>query len=299
MLTWVIGHRGFIGACLVRELATGTHLSHIVLYTNRDLGIPDFNESSLRIFADASRGKDWQIAWLAGPSGPHHVNGVSDDAMSFGQFLELAARYLQINRGRIVFLSSAGASLLSKEGDAETQSTHGAENAYLSMKVAQELRLREMVELGGEVCILRISTVYGPRCAQTGRVGLVETLVRNSLSGRVTEIFAPMSLRRDYVFNRDLVPHLSTLVGARVVPASLSCQLLASGVSYTIREVVERVEYRLGIPVRIAFSSNANADLHDHVFEPDLRILNTPLNLGVDAVIGQFRGAERGTSPDG
>ena len=288
MRTWLLGQRGFLGSCLARGICEDTSPSRIELFANLDSSIPDFDETAIKAYADAVNGEEWQIVWMAGGSGPHSKSGISTDASVFDQFLEYAERYLPLSRGRILFASSAGITLPSIAGGSDLQSLKPTTNAYLSMKVAQEASLSALAEFGVDVRILRISSVYGPRCSETGRINLIETLVRNAIQGDVTELFVPMSLRRDFVFNKDLITILLTDLKENRLPARVQTQLVASGVSFTIRQVVECVESVLGLNVPIMIVPNPDADLRDHTFEPDIVVWKTPLRQGISATVQQF-----------
>lgn len=111
---------------------------------------------------------------------------------------------------------------------------------YGRLKLSQE-RYLELFSGVLSVQIYRPSSVYG-RAGAGARMGLIASLIKNTLERRTTRIIGNMSTLRDYVFNDDIGRFIARNLDNPKPEPGCSTSMLASGIPTSIHSIVKLVE---------------------------------------------------------
>ena len=184
------------------------------------------------------------VIWAAGACGFSATEeAAAAELVSFGEVLGIA-RTLAAAGNPVDFhlLSSGGGLFEGRSGILRTDEPR-PKRAYGRLKLEEERRA--LAEPGVRVRIYRVSSVYGP-LRPGHRLGLVCTLVGNTVAGKATPLFGDPATRRDYVFAPDVGAFVARTVregGDDPAPRTL---FLASGRATSIAEAVATVGRVLG-----------------------------------------------------
>ncbi len=128
---------------------------------------------------------------------------------------------------------------------------------------AERKRIEEetLLDLGDAHRVYRIASAYGAPTA-SGRAGVIGLLIRNSLLGRETELFARPSTLRNYVHHHDVAEAMLRALDV----ATDRRLLLAADRSHTMSEVLAEVGRVVRRAVPVIHRPPAND--HDMVFDP-------------------------------
>ena len=175
---------------------------------------------------------------------------------------ELALKY-QVPK--IIYLSSGGTVYGEgwKDGKGsvfDESDTCTPISTYGKCKCEAEKRLAKQLESTGllhGLMILRASNVYGLHYAKHGRQGLVNALVEQVLQGRPIAIYGDGLIYRDYLCSSDLASAIIKALNADV----WGVFNIASGVSYSIMDVVKEFEGAVGHPLEKRFQPARGFDV--------------------------------------
>jgi UDP-glucose 4-epimerase len=175
---------------------------------------------------------------------------------------ELALKY-QVPK--IIYLSSGGTVYGEgwKDGKGsvfDESDTCTPISTYGKCKCDAEKRLAKQLESTGllhGLMILRASNVYGLHYAKHGRQGLVNALVEQVLQGRPIAIYGDGLIYRDYLCASDLASAIIKALNAD----AWGVFNIASGVSYSIMDVVKEFEKAVGHPLETRFQPARGFDV--------------------------------------
>ena len=126
---------------------------------------------------------------------------------------------------------------------------------YGRLKLAQEADLLQCAALTSR--IYRPTSVYGP-ISESGRQGLIPTLVSNGLSQTLTILVGDRQTLRDYVLVEDIGRFISGSI-QNPTSGAVDPMILASGRPVTLDEIVSSVEQQLRRRVFVAVGPPTNA----------------------------------------
>lgn len=161
---------------------------------------------------------------------------------------------------KFIFLSSAGTiygepvDRQSKESDdLSPKSIYGHRN-----KILEEIISAVSLRLGFHCLIMRIANPFGPEQLNLRRKGLILSLLDSHDSGRTVVIRGDGEQRRDYILVDDLC---ELILGIACLSTPLCFDILnvASGFSYSARDVVSIVTSSLGVLPKVEYVLNHNA----------------------------------------
>lgn len=228
------------------------------------------------------------FVWSAGIAGFHSTQ--SDTHQEFTIFQNAVAFALKlkekVNPTRFSFhsISSAGG-LFEGQSLVRRSSDPTPIRPYGILKKRQEDYLNESFKTG-ELAIYRPSSVYGPMI-QKSRLGLINNLINNARTGRITVLDAHVMSLRDYVFAGDIGNYIAGRV--KYGPDKTGndrVQFLVSAKCSSIFEVFAKIKRILNLHAQIRFDdqfgNNKNITFSDSVLPPGWR----PASL--DVGIRQF-----------
>jgi UDP-glucose 4-epimerase len=188
---------------------------------------------------------------------------VTDNLISLLSVMEVMS---SAKVSRLIYLSSGGA-VYGPSSEIPIREDHPLRpiSSYGTVKAAAEsfihlfARTRELSPI-----ILRPSNPYGERQGHEGSQGLVNTLLRRSLSGDPLEIWGDGSAVRDYLHVNDL---------ARLIVRATESNLqgvfnVGSGTGTSIREMIDLAASITGRPLRVVYKPVRSVD-------PPVSVLDT------------------------
>jgi UDP-glucose 4-epimerase len=160
---------------------------------------------------------------------------------------------------------------------------------YGQLKAAQESTAIALLSEFCPVTIARVSNVYGPGQNLKKLQGLVSLAILATYQRQPLSIFVPLETRRDYLYVDDLSNMLYSLCKRETVPEGQdSTEILASGRSWSVAEILRIVEEITRRRVPVALGSHASSEHQplDMSFSPSIRLLHesTPFAVGVKRV---------------
>lgn len=228
------------------------------------------------------------VVWAAGRAGfSSGDNEMATEELSFKAILDVYRKLVDAcPSGKFKFhlVSSAG-------GIFESQSHIGAESTpspcrpYGHLKLKLEMLLSEVLDK--DSCfIYRPSSVYG--LLNSGRSGLISTLIKNGLLNKEVQIFGSMDTLRDYVFSGDIGEYIANKITKK--PDNYGTHFLVSGRPTSILQLKITVERILNKKIYICSSlsgSNSENITFNHSCLPyDWR--PTEINLGVKKIYSEY-----------
>lgn len=197
------------------------------------------------------------FVWSAGRAGFQSQSEETDrELQSFQEVLRLFGDLVPqlYTRSRWHHVSSAGGLFEGQRLVAAT-SHPNPQRPYGELKLRQEEALHALPETARAV--YRLTSVFGP-VRRGQRSGLIPTMARNGVLGRVTRIVGRSETLRDFTWNDDVATFLTDQVER---PESISGQsfLMASGRPVSIREVQRQVELGLNRRLYMHYSEPQNS----------------------------------------
>jgi UDP-glucose 4-epimerase len=175
---------------------------------------------------------------------------------------ELAVKF---NVSKVVYLSSAGAVYGEGWRNSVKSAFHELDpclpiSTYGKCKLMGEELLAKKLDAAGlqkGMTILRASNVYGLHYAKNGRQGLVNALVDQALSHQPITVYGDGMIYRDYLYSSDLANAIMRILLAD------SCGIfnIASGISYSIIDVIEEIENAVGYHLNKRFEPSRGFDV--------------------------------------
>ena len=198
------------------------------------------------------------VVWSAGEAAFHSTEKeVALEQAVFNQSIETLKHLREsIKPSRFVFhfISSAGG-LFEGQRVVGPDSRPAPKRPYGQLKLAQEQALLAKFE-ARELAIYRPSSVYGPM-QQNARKGLINNLVNNGRSGRVTVLEAHVMSLRDYVFSHDIGNFVARCIRSGVFnDAPGPERFLVSARCSSILEVVRKIQRILKLNLRVRYDEN-------------------------------------------
>ena len=271
----VVGGNGFMGAHVVRALATGGWRVRVLDLRERPLLEPppafelvtgDYGDEA--ILDRALEGVDAVVhaAGVALPSAGLR-EPLRDVEGELARSLRLAACCAERGVGRIVFASSGGT--VYGETPLERVSedhTPAPVTSYAVMKLATEHYLRVFRRLHGlDSVVLRIGNPYGPGQSPDGRQGFVAVLLGSLLSGRPFELWGDGSVVRDFVYVEDVAR--AFLAALRVGAHAPRLYNVGTGRGLSLRAMVAAVHRVTGIAPPVAYRPGRPIDIPRNVLD--------------------------------
>lgn len=231
------------------------------------------------------------IIWSAGAAGfGASESMVAGERESFRRLLEAVDRFADV-RGdsqlSVHLISSAG-------GIYEGQTMVGLEHTPMAQRPYGQLKLDQEADLRSRAGRLRVeiyrpSSVFGP-ITVNGRQGLVPTLIRNCLLGRVTTLTGRLDTQRDYVAADDVGNYVARRA-VQTLPVGVTISHLVAARPYTVAEVVHMVEFLLRRRVLLSVAPGENAA--PITFSPKIRpdgFRLEALLVGIRRVLDKYLG---------
>jgi len=234
------------------------------------------------------REPDIDVVWAAGKCGfVSSCEELEEEKKSFRRILELHGQISSsglCNSARFHLVSSAGGLFESQKLINET-STPSPCRPYGNQKLQLEQLLLDTIDKG--LCfIYRPSSVYG--FINSGRFGLISTLLKNGLINKEVNILGSMNTLRDYVFSADIGQHIANRITSNNTPGSI--EILASGKPTSILQLKLIVEQIINKKIYICCSSS-EANNEDITFDANglpVDWQSTEINLGIRKIYNDF-----------
>ncbi len=231
------------------------------------------------------------VIWSAGVAGfDSDYAEAAAELDAFRGVVEAVRQFAASGTGCAVavhLLSSAGG-LYEGQTRVEPGNAPEPQRPYGQLKLAQEAAVRELVG-GVGIDVYRPSSVFGSVSTKS-RQGLVPTLVRNGLLGRVTTLSGAIGTQRDYVSARMVGRHIAR----RVLSESgvdLTISHLVAARPHTVGEVLRIVERALRRRVLLAVAPAENAA--PITFSESIRAADfaaEDLRVGIEQVASEYLG---------
>ena len=198
------------------------------------------------------------LIWSAGGATFHCSQDEANLELDlFGEIVALAEMLQRENVPTLIgfhLLSSAGG-LFEGQRAVGMDSIAIPARPYGRLKLGQEELLKDSFDRS-RIWIYRPSSVYGPMKLKSGK-GLINHLVQNGRSGKVTVLDARVTALRDYVFSQDIGDFVARTVRLALrEPGSRTEHFLVSCRSCSIFEVVRKIEQHLKMKLHIRFDEN-------------------------------------------
>jgi UDP-glucose 4-epimerase len=197
------------------------------------------------------------VVWSAGSAAFHST---TDEAAKEQDAFEDTTTFTKKLRQRVNpkqftfhFMSSAGG-LFEGQRVVNFDSIPNPIRPYGHLKLAQEKLLMSFFN-PHELVFYRPSSVYGPMHQRTQK-GLINNLVRNGRSERVTVLDARIMSLRDYVFSYDIGKYVARSIRFSKVQFEPTERFLVSSRCSSIFEVVKKIERVLNLSLRVRYDVN-------------------------------------------
>lgn len=147
---------------------------------------------------------DVAIVWAAGKTGfSSESNEIAAEELSFKVILDTYRNLIDacpLSNFKFHLISSAGG-IFESQSHIGIKSIPSPRRPYGHLKLGLEMLLLEALD-EGSYFIYRPSSVYG--LLNSGRSGLISTLIKNGLLNKEVQIVGSMDTLRDYVFSGDI-----------------------------------------------------------------------------------------------
>ena len=191
-------------------------------------------------------------------SGPSSVSVTEIELEKWRGHLErwLKTHRKQRTNSKIIYLSSAG-TVYGECGSTEIDENCDLNpaNAYGNYHCWAEDEFRNLY--GDQVTILRLSNLYGPKQLKKKTQGLVTACIRAVINNDHLPLYGNDSAIRDYIFEEDLVSIVEKI--ARNETGGV--YNVASGISYSIKEIIEMVEDCTNARIRLSHFPGRSQDI--------------------------------------
>lgn len=200
---------------------------------------------------------EFYLVWTAGKAGfTSQTDETKEELSLFKSIMNQFSNELKsdFTSKTVLMLSSAG-------GLYEAQKNIGYDSIpkplrpYGHLKLAQENHLKSNSDNWDKLIIIRPSSIFSSSNTR-GRKGLINTLVQNVLTNRVTNIYGDPTTLRDYVDVEDVAELIFACINNQVNKSDQKLQeyIVASGKPVSIHEIIHLIEARLNSPLRIRFT---------------------------------------------
>lgn len=225
------------------------------------------------------------IVWTAGTTG--FGSPMEDVTAEHDLLAEVAdwAGALQSAGHRVVFhLTSSAGGLFEGQSRVDEASSPAPRRPYGTGKLRQEQTVFAACAAHGfTATVYRPSSVYG--FVPGRRMGLIATVIRNTLLGQPIVLTGATGTRRDYVLADDIGQYIATQ--ALGPAAGAGVQLLASGLAVSIADILRRVADVMGTEPRVE-RADSQSNAADMSFAPEAlpdAWVPTDLDAGIAACV--------------
>jgi UDP-glucose 4-epimerase len=279
----VLGGCGFIGSHLARALVAEDYSVRIFdkLYASHEL-IQDI-ESSIEVFeGDVERPQDVLNA-LSGASLCFHLihttvpgSSMEDPGFDVQSNVVSSVRWMaQMDRTsvkRLIYISSGGTvyGIPQSNPITEDHPTNPISSYGISKLCIEKYALLYGQLYGIHTCILRPSNVYGEGQRLNIGQGLIGVYANQLLHGEPIEVWGDGTVRRDYLYVRDLIGGILDLIKYE---GPFRVFNISAGVGHSILEVIGILEEVLRKEPRIIFKPSRRFDVPINVLSPS-RLIN-------------------------
>lgn len=292
----VIGGTGFIGTHLIDRLVN----DHVVRIYSPSAGL--ISKESVQGFSgkvEDIKNLEPHAAWadmvihLSSTTTPKtSIEDPCYDAASNLLPMIGLLELLKARKTRLIFCSSGGGVYGNAENfpireDAVKKPTTPYGITKLAM---EEYILHYNLNYQTPYLIVRPSNIYGPNVKAVGTLGLINTLVYNSIHHQTTSIWANPSNIRDYIFIEDFMNGFTQLINMNAE----GIYNIGSGEGHSISHIIERVEKHLGNKSLIEFPKRYLKDEATNIL--DIHKINqltgwlpeTSLDMGIKKIADHF-----------
>ncbi len=249
---------GMIGSAVTRGLRRLGFQQQLTLpfdWHSEQQRIQSFEHLERVCTAPGKAGGKFSVVWSAGNNTFHSGQDETDQEWATFkqcvQHLQALERRLHPSAFEFHFVSSAGG-LFEGQRVVGPSSEPAPQRPYGNLKLAQENLL---LELFGprRLALYRPSTVYGPM-PQSFRKGLINNLVSNGRSNRVTVLDSHVMALRDYVFSQDVGNFIARSIWSGSTNNNdQPHRFLVSARCASIFEVVRKIERILNLNLRVRY----------------------------------------------
>ena len=257
METFILGSGGLIGSAILGTVANAKPFPIKMPWENLEKCISILESWTIEKL-------DTGIVWAAGTSGVSAANETIDSEMRlFRAFLDAVKRNERKIR-YVLLVSSAGGVYGEVPDEKITESTlPNPISEYGQMKLQQE---GELIELASgcqlRVLIARISNAYGIAQKLDKKQGLISLLVKAALTGDAITIYVPVETKRDYIYTDDIGKKIGRFISEfELMDSKVEVKIIASGVSYSISEIVSEIDRLTGVSTPIIFANQRETSL--------------------------------------
>ena len=183
-------------------------------------------------------------------------------------------RFLFVSSGGTVYGDSFGTSK-AESSDVSPKSAYGRRNVALENTVLSWAKLS-----GVQSSLFRVTNPFGPGQSHFRRRGLVQCLVDSASSGQKVSIRGNGYQKRDYLYSDNLCSMIGSLLEFKSLPHVIN---IASGYSYSAREVIEILNDHQIFPVFEYVDTSNDFEVRDSLVSADL--VRSILHLKKDCMI--------------
>ena len=253
MIDWVIGSHGLLGSAIRDELfklGNPWQPSYQINWAeNSDSESVARWEASMNSaveeFTRENIGQDWTIFWCAGIGVVNSPDESLELEILAVKFLISALERFGLKSnslGKVFFSSSAGAVYAGSSNPPFNEATQAVPiSSYGKQKIAIEQLLVNFGQSSNtKIIIGRIANLYGVKQNRLKQQGLITTLVQNSLTNTVTNLYVPLATIRNYVYAPDAASQIVSHVMETTEPIRLA--VICSKENWSLSSILQITE---------------------------------------------------------
>lgn len=264
----ITGAAGFIGKSIIRKLINSPQ--HFDIYCMDICNIPDslYDHQKQLTWLKVSFVKDEALKYLSSISPdvlihlattmfPNESKNkpVEDCFENLYKTLIFFEKAYKTGTNRIIFASSAG----TVYGNVNQSSPVDEKNVTVplvsygvtKLSVEHYLRLLATKYKGTSIC-LRVSNPYGEEQSLTGNQGVIPIFMNKIFHGETIDIWGSIDSTRDYIYINDLS---DAFVKAITYSGCIDVMNIATGLSYSLIELINKIELILGLKAKFKIKS--------------------------------------------
>lgn len=238
----VIGN-GLVGTAISERVINKTHAQNYncnIDWNNAENAAQNVKENVVKYISDDIKKIDW--VWSAGKAG---FDATEEDIQKEFQLFEkcslmiLSLHNINYKKSNYNYhlISSAGG-LFEGQNVTRIDAIPNPKRPYGKLKLMQE---EYLVKNFYNACyIYRLSTVYG-YYNKNFRIGLISALIKNTVTGKITNIFARPHTQRDFIWIEDIANYISLVVLDSTIKKD-SINFLVSGKPTSVFEIITSIQ---------------------------------------------------------
>ena len=235
--------------------------------------------TAIEYFVKAQQPQVLDIVWSAGKAGFAASDADMQAEFSVYQEVVQALNTHDIDL-RFNLLSSAGG-IYENSSFINHLDAISPQRPYANWKLKQESLL---AELSIKSRVYRIASVYGYKQGQ-GRLGLINTMIKNTLNREPVKVFGNQNTLRDYIYHFDI----ARFVVDNLLREVFATEILASGKATSISTLINMVQRLTRQPVKTLYIDDFN-NSNDIVFDRHLVPKNLRITSLEEGVLNVFAG---------